>query len=574
LITNGGTTKLTIQKIEISIGNSNSAPQWWPVEMEIPAGSSAWWTQNFDYVFNIPAGPLGVLVKFWDNPMTDPKMVLVSLVVHQNPTPQHNYLFWGAIRDLRPGEFWEVHGTRHGQTLAQMFGYDVGVSVESDKGNYGYFPGTDHNLTRNEDSRIWGKPVYAIADGKVSHFRNNYPNNPRPIRNGENWDDGKWYKAMFPDIYAQQVALKDGNGNFFTIETGDETVLYAHLQNGSLNPDFLRRGALVKAGDFLGLCGNSGFSSGPHMHIHACKTPPGATSTTRTWEGMARPMVWRGARVIEWNALGSNPVAAHWAGLNNRGFPPTDCAVWPSDSPVVRLRFVTAYHMAISEKGQLWVSRTDDHEIRTTNDLVSPVKGIYMNVVPGGHAKEVALVKEKPYYVGLDGVLHEGRPDGWVVVAGSPVLKRLSVNQSNGDIWCLTPSNGITRYSAPNNSWTPDPTGFKAKDICAWEGGVFAIGLDDFIFKKGTNGWTLLPGDGKAKRIAIDADSGQLWVIGMNDGIWSYVGSAGWNEHPWEGRGKDIVVHKGKPYVIGMDFNVWQSVGAAGWSQINVVEAY
>ena len=61
------------------------------------------------------------------------------------------------------------------------------------------------------------------------------------------------------------------------------------------------------------------------------------------------------------------------------------------------------------------------------------------------------------------------------------------------------------------------PAGGKAKDICAWEGGVYIIGLNDYIYKSSPNGWVLLPGEGKAKRIAVDADSGQLWVIGMNE---------------------------------------------------------
>ena len=85
--------------------------------------------------------------------------------------------------------------------------------------------------------------------------------------------------------------------------------------------------------------------------------------------------------------------------------------------------------------------------------------------------------------------------------------------------------------------------------------------------------WTLLPGEGRAKRIAVDAANGQLWAIGMNDGIWSYAGSAGWNEHAEEGRGKDLLIFRNTPFIIGTDDNVWQSAGTAGWNHLNIVEA-
>ena len=565
-IKNEGSTTLTLKQIEVSVPNSETEPRTWNIPSTIAPGNTVEWVQPSDYLFRVPAGAHALVVKISAVNPTDPRIVAASLIPHTNPTPQKNYRFWGAVRDLRPGEFWQVEGTSHGKTKSQMFGYDVGVAVESGEGCNLLLPNTD--WVSNENHRIWGKPVYAVADGKVGRFRNDWPTNPRAL-------SGEKFEEAYPETVALINETGDGNGNFFTITTGDETVLYAHMQPGSLNPKFLTAGAAVKAGDFLGRAGNSGWSSHPHLHIHCNETvlrllnAPGP----KPWETIARPMVMRGARVVAWTAVKSNPAAAPWSVLVDRGFPPSDSAVWPSESPVVRLRYVTAWHMAISEKGQLWVVRTDDNEIRTTNDLVSPDVGIYMDVVPGGSAKEIALVKEKPYHIGMNDTLFEGRPDGWVPVPGSPALKRISVNPSNGILWCITPNNGIVSYNPSSAAWTPDPAGGKAKDICAWEGGVFLIGLNDHIYRSVPGGWAPLPGEGTAKRIAVDAGSGKLWVIGMNDGIWSYNGNGGWNEHPQEGRARDIVVHKGKPYVIGTDYNVWQSVGAAGWAQINVVES-
>ena len=49
-------------------------------------------------------------------------------------------------------------------------------------------------------------------------------------------------------------------------------MLYAHLQPGSLNPKVLLPNATVQAGDYLGRAGSSGWSTKPHLHIHANET--------------------------------------------------------------------------------------------------------------------------------------------------------------------------------------------------------------------------------------------------------------------------------------------------------------
>ena len=71
--------------------------------------------------------------------------------------------------------------------------------------------------------------------------------------------------------------LVSGGGNCFRLLHGNEMVLYAHMQRGSLNPALCKVGAIVNVGDFLGKLGNSGSSSGPHLHIHASRVPDGLT---------------------------------------------------------------------------------------------------------------------------------------------------------------------------------------------------------------------------------------------------------------------------------------------------------
>ncbi len=67
-------------------------------------------------------------------------------------------------------------------------------------------------------------------------------------------------------------------GNHVVIEVGDgEYVLMAHLQPGSVA---VSEGQAVQPGDLIGLTGNSGNSSEPHVHIHLQTGPDMFDSAT------------------------------------------------------------------------------------------------------------------------------------------------------------------------------------------------------------------------------------------------------------------------------------------------------
>jgi murein DD-endopeptidase MepM/ murein hydrolase activator NlpD len=99
----------------------------------------------------------------------------------------------------------------------------------------------------NEDYWCWGLNVLAPADAEVVSATDGAPDN-KP-------------RSDFPLTSSNRVMLEVAAGEF---------VLIAHLQQGSVR---VRSGDSVAAGDVLGLCGNSGNSLCPHVHLHAQNAP-------------------------------------------------------------------------------------------------------------------------------------------------------------------------------------------------------------------------------------------------------------------------------------------------------------
>jgi hypothetical protein len=215
--------------------------------------------------------------------------------------------------DLAENEVWES-GSTHAGGL-QVFAYDMGVFGYTSDGISGgwsnLLPGKDG--TQNSHYRVWGKPVYAMADGTVVEFLNDCPNNPKPgVKDTASYNQYDYGKG----------------GNHFYIQHGDNIALYAHLQKGSLNPKLMTVGAMVKAGDFLGLAGNSGSSSGPHLHIHTLKEDKPET-------GAARPLLFNTGWAIEKGSFGSPQNGANWFQLTSHGLPgkgSTRAFIWPSEA--------------------------------------------------------------------------------------------------------------------------------------------------------------------------------------------------------------------------------------------------
>jgi murein DD-endopeptidase len=102
----------------------------------------------------------------------------------------------------------------------------------------------------NKNYRAYGAEIHAVADGVVTSTKDgipqNIPNKPPVV------------PITFETIGGNNVITEIGDGLY---------AFYAHLQPGSLR---VKVGDKVRRGQVLGLLGNSGNSSEPHLHFHIC----------------------------------------------------------------------------------------------------------------------------------------------------------------------------------------------------------------------------------------------------------------------------------------------------------------
>lgn len=564
-ITNTSSKAIHIVGVSVKVLSSSTAQQDMAVSWTFqPEGSvnangaatdRGWCPLPQSHVFSIPTGTLSVRVAITSSTASQPLELVLSL--ERAASPGGAYRFWSDVRDMRPGEFWAVSGLGHSHdNPAQVHAYDVGVTGGNPLSPL--LPGGDQH--RNEDYRIFGKPIYAVADGVVQACRSNFPNNA----------DAK--NPLSQTVLDRIESIGDGNGNFFMIATdgGDESVLYAHMQKGSLNPDLAAAGRHVKAGDFLGLAGNSGSSTNPHMHIHSNRRNTGPLF----WVDAPRPLTWVHARAVARNQLGqANPP---WVPLAGRGVPTGESAIWPSDNPVVTTRAAAVSQFAISSTRQVWVVRKPDGAVRLSSQAL-PARGfvgVWLDQNPGGNAKAIAVRGSQVWVIGSDDAVWEGRVDHWERLPGSPSAKRLAVDAESGQLWCLTTGGAVKSYSSSTHTWSAHPGNAVAQDLCVYQGRPFICHANGAMMKSdGANGWAPFAGGGSGKRLTVDADTGKFWAVGTNDGIWSYQGASGWDEHPGGGRAREICVSDGQPFVIGITGDgLWQSAGEHGWRAMNVIE--
>ncbi len=111
---------------------------------------------------------------------------------------------------------------------------------------------------KNEDWYCYNTDLLAVADGIVIETKQDLPENI------------PGYGAAY-EINKETIM-----GNHLILQIADTLyVLYAHMIPNSIK---VKVGEKVKKGDVLGKLGNSGNSSGPHLHLHVTNGPDGLLS--------------------------------------------------------------------------------------------------------------------------------------------------------------------------------------------------------------------------------------------------------------------------------------------------------
>jgi hypothetical protein len=315
-ITNKETKALHLNKVTLSFSNPPAPPKSIAADLNIASGSSALWYHGAgdNVLLNVPTpSRLAIALKF--DGFSDLSTSTFDLSAFDSPLPGSAYAFPARFSDLEPGEYWSGRSAGHGAAGGgvQLFGYDMGVVRYDEEGGFWtpFVPGG--SPSKNEDYLIWGKPIVAMAGGVVQSFLDGEPTNPNP-----------------PQDLSPPGPVE---GNHFYIQHGEALVTYAHLQAGTLNPELTKAGTPVVAGQQLGLAGNSGNSSAPHLHIHAIRG-------TQPWQGPPWPLPFRWMRAIDQTIFAPPDPLAPWDIVSAEGLPSVPSAIGgllPLSQPRVRV---------------------------------------------------------------------------------------------------------------------------------------------------------------------------------------------------------------------------------------------
>ncbi len=105
-------------------------------------------------------------------------------------------------------------------------------------------------LTKNENYPQFGKEVLAVKSGTIETVRDGLPD-------------------IAPGKFPEKMTIQEAAGNYIILELGDGNyALYAHIKRGSIK---VKPGQKVRKGEVIGLLGNSGNTTAPHLHFHVIR---------------------------------------------------------------------------------------------------------------------------------------------------------------------------------------------------------------------------------------------------------------------------------------------------------------
>lgn len=166
----------------------------------------------------------------------DPAAGYVSEITYRLPWQEGAwFVFWGG-----PTEMQNYHVVAPNQRHASD------IVVWKDGSTF------DGDGSRADQYWIWGQPLVAPAAGTVVAALNDQPDQV----------PGQSLSQTNPDAFRTLHPA----GNHVVLQTAEAEFVYlAHMQKGSVR---VQAGDILGAGDPLGLVGNSGNTTEPHLHIH------------------------------------------------------------------------------------------------------------------------------------------------------------------------------------------------------------------------------------------------------------------------------------------------------------------
>jgi len=244
------------------------------------------------------------------------------------------------------GDLERYYTRDHAQNFSQKFGYDISARRRKDDGTWtSLLEGvTDYSTDpHNSDTLAWGRNFYAMADGVVVGCWRNAPSNPRPKLASEDSDvipfeDREWLHQEY-----RNGRISGGGNHLYVLHDDGTYALYAHAIPGSipasicpnnatlypepvddsrnehcvLNVQAVANGARIHKGQLLGRIGNSGNSTGPHLHVHVAKRDVDKTCSSSTVlegvqlsfaRGLSTPWNNGAANIDAWTSFSGSPI--------------------------------------------------------------------------------------------------------------------------------------------------------------------------------------------------------------------------------------------------------------------------
>ena len=202
-----------------------------------------------------------------------------------------------TLNPVKDGEKWEFDYTnffklgsncaKHDESFAYELPYATGAKYKVTQGYNGKFSHTGANQYATDWQMPEGTLVLAARGGLVVRAKD---------------DSDKGGSSMDYDRYNNYVLIRHDDGTL---------AHYCHLQKGGV---LVKPGQRVETGDAIAHSGNTGFSSGPHLHFCVFKTKDGHQRISlpvrfRTNEGPATLLSGRAYRASDVQTASAPPQA-------------------------------------------------------------------------------------------------------------------------------------------------------------------------------------------------------------------------------------------------------------------------